>query len=77
MLTEDHFGGVEAHLLFVEDAVLREVVVQVAAVHQVQNEAQLVGSVEGVRHAHYKGTVLLSAHKKRYQLQYTYAQYDF
>jgi hypothetical protein len=40
--------------------VLREVVVQVAAVHQVEDEAELVGRVEGVRHAHDEGAVLKS-----------------
>lgn len=27
-------------------------------IHQVQNEAEFVGGVEGVGHTHYKGTVL-------------------
>ena len=39
-------------------------VVQVAAVHQVQNEAQFVWSVEGVRHAYDERTIRLLRQKK-------------
>ena len=38
-LTQYDLGAVESHLVLVEDAVLTEMVVQVAAVHQVQDEA--------------------------------------
>lgn len=31
---------------------LGEVVVQIASVHQIQDEAQLVGGVKCIRHAH-------------------------
>jgi hypothetical protein len=57
--TENDFGGVKLHFWFVENTVLGQVVVQVAAVHQVQNEAEFVGRVECVRHAHYERTVHL------------------
>ena len=40
-------------------------VVQVAAVHQVQNEAQFVWSVEGVRHAYDERTIRLLRQKKK------------
>ena len=35
---EDHFGRVEANLFLEEDPVLRQVVVEVAPVHQVEDE---------------------------------------
>lgn len=38
---------------------LREVVVEVTAVHQVEDEAELVRRLEGIRHAYDEGTVLL------------------
>jgi hypothetical protein len=57
--TKNDFGGVKLHFWFVENTVLGQVVVQVAAVHQVQNEAEFVGRVECVRHAHYERTVHL------------------
>ena len=47
-----HLSRVELHLGLVEDAVLAEMIVKIAAVHQVEDEAELVGRVEGVRHAH-------------------------
>jgi len=55
---ENDLGRVELHLVLAEDAVLREVVVQVAAVHQVEDEAELVRRVEGVGHADDERTVL-------------------
>lgn len=42
---------------------LGEVVVQIASVHQVQDEAQLVGGVKCIRHAHDERAVDLE--KKR------------
>ena len=50
--TEDDLGAVEADFGLGEDAVLRQMVVQVAAVHQIENEAQLLGRLKCVRHAH-------------------------
>jgi hypothetical protein len=38
-------------------------VMQVAAVHQIQNETELVGRVKRVRHAHYERTVLPCTHE--------------
>lgn len=60
LLTKSDLRGVEAHLLLVKDPVLREVVVQVTTVHQVQDEAELVWRVEGVRHTYDKRAVHLS-----------------
>lgn len=61
---EYDLGAVEFHLLFGEDAVLRQVVVQVAAVHEVQQEAELVRCVERVRHAHdeWRAVLLFNTH---------------
>ena len=64
--TEDDLGSIEFHLQLVEDAMLREVVVKVAAVHEVENEAEFVGCVEGVGHAHDEGTVLTSTDKAKH-----------
>jgi len=57
--SEDDLGTVEPHLCLGEHAVLRQMVVQVAAVHQVQDEAQLLGSLKSVRHAHDERTAFL------------------
>ena len=62
---EHDLGGVELDLVVGEDAVLREVVVEVAAVHEVQDEAEFVGRVECVGHAHdERGAVLEEAKAK-------------
>lgn len=58
---EEYLGGVEEHLGLGEDAVLREMVVEVAAIHQVEDEAEFVRRLEGVRHADDEGTVLLQS----------------
>ena len=71
LLTQYDLGAVEAHLVLIEDAVLAEVVVQVAAVHQVQDEAQLVGRVERVRHTHDERTVGLSARGLTSRIRHT------
>lgn len=44
---------------------LGEVVVEVAPIHQVEDEAELVGGVEGVGHAHDEGTVVTRAHLQK------------
>ena len=44
---------------------LGEVVVEVAPVHQVEDEAELVGGVEGVGHTHDEGTVVTRAHLQK------------
>lgn len=49
---ENDLGAVEFHLLFGEDTVLRQMVVQIAAVHEIEQEAELVGRVKGIGHAH-------------------------
>ena len=41
-------------------------VVQVATIHQVQYEAQLIRGVEGVGHAHDEGTVVASGHQAQH-----------
>jgi len=66
--TEDDLGAVESHVGLGEDAVLRQVVVQVAAVHQVQNEAEFLGRLKRVRHAHDERTAFLrsATNKLRY-----------
>ena len=56
---EDHFGRVEANLFLKEDPVLRQVVVEVASVHQVKDETQFLGRLECVRHTHDERTALL------------------
>ena len=56
---ENHFTRVEAYLVLKERAVLREMIVKVTAVHQVQNEAQLVSRLKRVRHTHDERTTLL------------------
>lgn len=61
--TEDDLCCVESHLMFGENSVLTEVVVKVAAVHQVEYEAQLVRRLEGVGHADDEGTVLSGGHQ--------------
>jgi hypothetical protein len=57
--SQDNFCRIELHIVLGEDAVLTEMIVQITPVHQVQNETQLVRSLEGVRHADYERTVLL------------------
>lgn len=52
-----HLGRIEFHLGLIEDAVLGQVIVQIATVHQIENEAQFVGRMECVRHAHNERTV--------------------
>lgn len=54
-----YLGGVKLHFGLVEDAVLRQMVMQVTSVHQVQDEAEFVGRMECVCHANDKRTVNL------------------
>ena len=61
---EDDFTRVEPNLVLKERAVLGQVIVEVAAVHQVQDETQLVGRLERVRHAHNERAALLSIHTR-------------
>ena len=56
---ENDFGGVEFHVLLAEDSVSGEVIVKIAAVHEIKYEAELVGSLECVRHAHDEGAIVL------------------
>ena len=63
---EYDLGGVEFDLLLGEDAVLRQVVVQVAAVHEVEYEAELVGRVERVGHADDEGRAVAAAHRREH-----------
>jgi len=57
--TEDDLSAVEADFSLGEDSVLRQMIVQVAAVHQVENEAQLVRRLKRVRHADDERTAFL------------------
>lgn len=57
--TKQHFRRVESHLLLGEDAMLRKVIVQISAVHQIQQETQFLWSLKRVRHAHNERTALL------------------
>ena len=61
---EDDFTRVEPNLVLKERAVLGQVIVEVAAIHQVQDETQLVGRLERVRHAHDEWAALLSTHTR-------------
>lgn len=56
---KNDLGRVELHLLFGKDTVLRQMVMQVAAVHEVEQEAELVGCVKGIGHAHYEWRAVL------------------
>lgn len=51
------FGRVEPHLIFIEHPMLGEMIVKVAPVHEVEDEAKFVGRVKCVRHAHDEGAV--------------------
>jgi len=57
--SEDYFGAVEADFGLGEDAVLREVVVQVASVHQVEDKAQLLRRLKRIRHTYDERATLL------------------
>ena len=50
------------HLIFGEDAVLREMVVEVASVHEVQDEAEFVCGLEGIVQVDHEGAVHLGQH---------------
>lgn len=56
---KDDFECIEADFLFAEDAVLRQVVVQVTPIHQVKDEAELLWRLKSVRHADDERTALL------------------
>jgi len=60
---KDDLRRVEPHLLLGEDTVLGEVIVQVTAVHQVEDKAALLGCLERVSHAHDERTALLVTDK--------------
>lgn len=64
---ENDFRRVELHVRLVEDAVLRQVIMQVAAVHEVEDEAELAGRVESVSHAHDERAVLAGRHKAQHR----------
>ncbi len=59
-----HLGCVEAYFGLTEDVVLCQVVVQVTAVHEVQDEAQLLWCLEGVCHADDEGAAVLKNKRK-------------
>lgn len=58
---QDDLGCVEAHFFLREDTVLREVVVEIATIHQIQNEAQLLRRLKCIRHADDEGASFLLA----------------
>ena len=57
--SENHFTRVEANLVLKERSVLRQMIVEVTSVHQVQDETQLVCRLERVRHANDEWTSFL------------------
>ena len=66
--TENDLGGVESDLLLSEHSVLGEVVVEVAAVHQVKDEAQLLGRLKCICHTHNERASLLE-NRERHRLK--------
>ena len=63
---EYDLSGVEAHFLLAEHAVLLQVIVKVTAVHQVKDEAELLGRLKCVRHTDDKGRAVLQARQRAY-----------
>ena len=45
---------------------LREMIVKVSPIHEVQDEAEFVGSMKGVCHADNEGTVMTRAHQTQH-----------
>ena len=56
---QNDLRGIEPDLLLREHAVLREVIVQVSSVHQVEDKTQFLRGLEGISHTHYKWAALL------------------
>lgn len=63
---KDDLWGIEAHVRLTEEPVVTEVVVQVATVHQVKDEAELVWRLECVGHADYKRASFLQKWRTKY-----------
>ncbi len=57
--SQNNLSGVESDLLLWEDAVLWQVVVEITAVHQVQDKTQLVGGLERIGHTYNERAALL------------------
>lgn len=64
--SQNDFCSVKLHVRLIENAVLGEMIVQVAAVHQIENEAEFAGRVESVSHANDEGAIFSS----RYEAQH-------
>ncbi|RNA09524.1 hypothetical protein BpHYR1_005796 [Brachionus plicatilis] len=78
--TEYDLGSVEFDLFFGEYAVLRQVIVKVAAVHQVKDERELVDRVERVRHADYEWRAVAVRHRRQHDAlvqRQTFALFHF
>ena len=70
--TQNDFCGIEADLLLSENSMLRQVVVEVPAIHQVENEAQLLGCLKCICHTHNEWASLLKKWKWIYYHLGTY-----
>lgn len=57
--TKYHFSSVKFHFGLIEDPMLAQVVVKITAIHQVQDEAELIRRVEGIRHTDDKWAIHL------------------
>jgi hypothetical protein len=73
---EDDFGRVELHVVFGEHAVCGEMVVEITAIHEIKYEAEFVGCLERVRHAHDEWTVVLHACGERALCNHAYPRAD-
>lgn len=64
--SQNDFRRVKFHVRLVKNAVLRQMVVQVTAIHQIEDEAELAGRVKCVSHANDEGTVFASRHEAQH-----------
>lgn len=64
--SQNDFRCVKLHVCLIKNAVLREVVVQVTAVHQVENEAEFAGRVESISHANDKRAIFAGWHEAQH-----------
>lgn len=56
---KNNFGRVESNFTFREDAMLRQMIVQIATIHQVKNETQFFGRLKCICHADDKRAAIL------------------
>ena len=56
---QNNFCRIKSYFALGEDAMLRQMIVQITTIHQVQNKTQFLGRLKCVSHTYYERTTIL------------------